>query len=42
MSKLDLPYQHGLSIREISKVMGISTGLVHKSLRTYLPQGIDN
>jgi DNA invertase Pin-like site-specific DNA recombinase len=39
---LDLGYQHGLSIREISKEMSISTGLVHKSLRNYPPQSIDN
>ena len=39
---LDLRYQHGLSIREISKEMSISTGLVHKSLRNCPPQGIDN
>ena len=39
---LDLRYQRGLSIREISKQMSISAGLVHKSLRNYPPQSIDN
>jgi DNA invertase Pin-like site-specific DNA recombinase len=34
--------QHGFSIREISKEMDISVGLVHKSLRNSLLQGIDN
>ena len=42
LEKLLVLRQQGLSIRKISKEMDISIGLVHKSLRNYPSQGIDN
>jgi DNA invertase Pin-like site-specific DNA recombinase len=42
LEKLLVLRQRGFSIRKISKEMNMSIGLVHKSLRNYAPQGIDN